>query len=82
MGQLFSFDGNGDPPAVYDIVNWKVNVLGGIDLTSVGIYDASIHSGNPLRFFPTGIIWNVKNNEVKRDIYIYGSKLLVRGHQQ
>ncbi|XP_069816164.1 extracellular calcium-sensing receptor-like [Dendropsophus ebraccatus] len=44
-GQLF-FDENGDPPAVYDIVNWQLSPEGKLQQVKVGSYDTSITSGD------------------------------------
>eukprot|EP00079_Xenopus_tropicalis_P034427 XP_017948198.1 PREDICTED: extracellular calcium-sensing receptor-like [Xenopus tropicalis] len=46
-GQVF-FDANGNPPAVYDIVNWHVNAEGTLEQVTVGSYDLSATDMNIL----------------------------------
>uniref|UniRef100_A0A8C5PCB3 G-protein coupled receptors family 3 profile domain-containing protein n=1 Tax=Leptobrachium leishanense TaxID=445787 RepID=A0A8C5PCB3_9ANUR len=49
-GREVFFDKNGDPPAVYDIVNWQVNADGAMRHVKVGIYDTTRKHGNILVF--------------------------------
>ncbi|XP_068129465.1 extracellular calcium-sensing receptor-like [Hyperolius riggenbachi] len=42
------FDDNGDPPAFYDVVNWKMSMMGSIEQSIVGSYDSSSKDGKPL----------------------------------
>uniref|UniRef100_A0A8C4QIA9 G-protein coupled receptors family 3 profile domain-containing protein n=1 Tax=Eptatretus burgeri TaxID=7764 RepID=A0A8C4QIA9_EPTBU len=62
--QAFRFDKNGDPPAMYDVINWKENIIGGLEFDVVGIYDASTALSEQLLIFSKEIAWNYKNNEV------------------
>uniref|UniRef100_A0A3P9KAK1 G-protein coupled receptors family 3 profile domain-containing protein n=1 Tax=Oryzias latipes TaxID=8090 RepID=A0A3P9KAK1_ORYLA len=41
-GYPVSFDANGDPVAVYELVNWQTGESGNIELVTVGFYDASL----------------------------------------
>ncbi|XP_036070849.1 extracellular calcium-sensing receptor-like [Oryzias melastigma] len=41
-GYSVSFDANGDPVAVYELVNWQKDISGNIELVTVGYYDASL----------------------------------------
>uniref|UniRef100_A0A3P9J7G6 G-protein coupled receptors family 3 profile domain-containing protein n=1 Tax=Oryzias latipes TaxID=8090 RepID=A0A3P9J7G6_ORYLA len=41
-GYPVSFDANGDPVAVYELVNWQKGESGNIELVTVGYYDASL----------------------------------------
>uniref|UniRef100_A0A3B3IEZ8 G-protein coupled receptors family 3 profile domain-containing protein n=1 Tax=Oryzias latipes TaxID=8090 RepID=A0A3B3IEZ8_ORYLA len=41
-GYPVSFDANGDPVAVYELVNWQKGESGNIELVTVGFYDASL----------------------------------------
>uniref|UniRef100_A0A3P9J6P5 Extracellular calcium-sensing receptor-like n=1 Tax=Oryzias latipes TaxID=8090 RepID=A0A3P9J6P5_ORYLA len=41
-GYSVSFDDNGDPVAVYELVNWQKGESGNIELVTVGYYDASL----------------------------------------
>ncbi|XP_056425686.1 extracellular calcium-sensing receptor-like [Hyla sarda] len=54
--QLF-FDENGDPPAVYDVVNWQLSPEGQIQQVTVGSYDTSITSGNVFTINTSYIHW-------------------------
>ncbi|XP_069816422.1 vomeronasal type-2 receptor 26-like [Dendropsophus ebraccatus] len=54
--QLF-FDENGDPPAVYDIVNWQLSPDGKLQQVKVGSYDTSITSGNVFTVNTSYIHW-------------------------
>ncbi|XP_039537769.1 extracellular calcium-sensing receptor-like isoform X1 [Pimephales promelas] len=40
-----SFDANGDPVAIYDLVNWQLQGDGSVDFVTVGQYDASQPKG-------------------------------------
>ncbi|KAM6933296.1 extracellular calcium-sensing receptor-like [Xenentodon cancila] len=40
-GYEVSFDANGDPVAVYELVNWQKSERGVMELVTVGLYDAS-----------------------------------------
>ncbi|XP_075891818.1 extracellular calcium-sensing receptor-like [Nelusetta ayraudi] len=44
-GYDVSFDVNGDPVATYELVNWKKEESGNIELVAVGLYDASLPEG-------------------------------------
>lgn len=41
-GYDVSFDANGDPVAVYELVNWQRSESGVMELVTVGYYDASL----------------------------------------
>ncbi|XP_036441384.1 extracellular calcium-sensing receptor-like [Colossoma macropomum] len=44
-GFQVSFDSNGDPVAVYDLIDWQVNEDGAMDFVTVGHYDSSKPKG-------------------------------------
>ncbi|XP_027900622.1 extracellular calcium-sensing receptor-like [Xiphophorus couchianus] len=48
-GYHVSFDGNGDPVAFYELVNWQKNERGAIEPVTVGFYDASLPEGQKFR---------------------------------
>ncbi|XP_041850786.1 extracellular calcium-sensing receptor-like [Melanotaenia boesemani] len=48
-GYVVSFDANGDPPALYELINWQKNKSGVIELVTVGFYDASMPIGQEFR---------------------------------
>ncbi|XP_056334302.1 extracellular calcium-sensing receptor-like [Danio aesculapii] len=51
-----SFDANGDPVAVYELVNWQLQEDGSIDFVTVGKYDASQSVGQEFSL-NSAIIW-------------------------
>ncbi|XP_056425683.1 extracellular calcium-sensing receptor-like [Hyla sarda] len=54
--QLF-FDENGDPPAVYDIVNWQLSPEGKLQQVTVGSYDTRMTSGNVFTINTSNVHW-------------------------
>ncbi|XP_075956623.1 extracellular calcium-sensing receptor-like [Anarhichas minor] len=44
-GERVHFDGNGDPSATYELVNWQRNQAGDTVFVAVGSYDASLPNG-------------------------------------
>ncbi|CAG6001801.1 unnamed protein product [Menidia menidia] len=48
-GYDVSFDANGDPVAVYELVNWQKTESGDIELVTVGYYDSSLPMGQEFR---------------------------------
>ncbi|XP_039865395.1 vomeronasal type-2 receptor 1-like [Simochromis diagramma] len=44
-GYDVSFDANGDPVAIYELVNWQKSENGMTEIVTVGLYDASRHVG-------------------------------------
>ncbi|CAL8353054.1 unnamed protein product [Lota lota] len=44
-GYHVSFDANGDPVAVYELINWRRNENGGLEFVTVGNYDESLSPG-------------------------------------
>ncbi|XP_069816202.1 extracellular calcium-sensing receptor-like [Dendropsophus ebraccatus] len=61
--QLF-FDENGDPPAVYDIVNWQLSPEGKLQQVKVGSYDTSITSGDVFTINTSHIQWGTGDHRV------------------
>ncbi|XP_069816507.1 extracellular calcium-sensing receptor-like [Dendropsophus ebraccatus] len=61
--QLF-FDENGDPSAVYDIVNWQLSPEGKLQQVKVGSYDTSITSGDVFTINTSHIQWGTGNLRV------------------
>ena len=52
------FDKNGDPPAVYEIVNWQKNKERALDFKVVGIFDSSYPQEQQLSFLSRDMVWN------------------------
>ena len=44
-GYHVSFDANGDPVAMYELVNWQKSKSGSFEVVTVGHYDASLPVG-------------------------------------
>ncbi|XP_024132794.2 extracellular calcium-sensing receptor, partial [Oryzias melastigma] len=55
-GYSVSFDANGDPVAIYELVNWQKGESGNIELVTVGYYDAS-ESINKEFHINTNLTW-------------------------
>ncbi|XP_005952570.1 extracellular calcium-sensing receptor-like, partial [Haplochromis burtoni] len=45
-GYGVSFNANGDPVAIYELVNWQTSETGKTELVTVGLYDASLPEGH------------------------------------
>uniref|UniRef100_A0A3B4G053 Extracellular calcium-sensing receptor-like n=1 Tax=Pundamilia nyererei TaxID=303518 RepID=A0A3B4G053_9CICH len=45
-GYGVSFNANGDPVAIYELVNWQKSETGKTELVTVGLYDASLPEGH------------------------------------
>ncbi|XP_043558920.1 extracellular calcium-sensing receptor-like [Chiloscyllium plagiosum] len=58
LGDEVRFNANGDPLAVYDLLNWQVDSNGNIKYVKVGQYDASAETENQLVIQENAIIWN------------------------
>ncbi|XP_069816457.1 extracellular calcium-sensing receptor-like [Dendropsophus ebraccatus] len=69
--QLF-FDENGDPPAVYDIVNWQLSPEGKLRQVKVGSYDTSTTSGDVFTINTSHIQWGVKHHGVPLSVCSLG----------
>ncbi|OCT59486.1 hypothetical protein XELAEV_18000908mg [Xenopus laevis] len=61
--QIF-FDAKGNPPAVYDIVNWHVSTKGTLEHVTVGRYDLNAPDGKVFNVDSTGIMWPNNNTQV------------------
>uniref|UniRef100_A0AAX7V0J9 G-protein coupled receptors family 3 profile domain-containing protein n=1 Tax=Astatotilapia calliptera TaxID=8154 RepID=A0AAX7V0J9_ASTCA len=55
-GYDVSFDTNGDPVAIYELVNWQKTMAGITDIVTVGLYDASLPEGQEFQI-NKNIIW-------------------------
>ncbi|OCT90673.1 hypothetical protein XELAEV_18019290mg [Xenopus laevis] len=59
-GNQVSFDERGNPPAVYDIMNWHLTSKGTLEQVTVGKYDLSAPNGKTLNIDNGGIDWASK----------------------
>ncbi|XP_069816369.1 vomeronasal type-2 receptor 1-like [Dendropsophus ebraccatus] len=62
-GRQIFFDENGDPPAVYDIVNWQLSPEGQLQQIKKGSYDTSVSSRNVFTINTSHIQWGTINHE-------------------
>ncbi|MBN3294726.1 CASR protein, partial [Polypterus senegalus] len=58
LGEKITFDENGDPPAVYDIVNWQLDADGSVMIKNIGLFDESAGVGKELDLNKESIFWN------------------------
>ncbi|XP_041441588.1 extracellular calcium-sensing receptor [Xenopus laevis] len=76
------FDKYGNPPAVYDIVNWQVGSDGSIKHVKVGSYDTLNSSGDIFSLDTSSLSWGTVNQETPRSVCSYncpiGFKKLIR----
>nr|XP_040048530.1 extracellular calcium-sensing receptor [Gasterosteus aculeatus aculeatus] len=56
-GERVNFDVNGDPTAIYELVNWQRNQAGDIKFVAVGSYEASIPNGEQLIMNEQSTTW-------------------------
>lgn len=68
-GENVYFDENGDPAAIYELVNWQRNPAGDVVFTTVGKYDASHPDGNQLTMNGVNITWAAESVEVETNEY-------------
>ncbi|XP_063302476.1 extracellular calcium-sensing receptor-like [Pelobates fuscus] len=61
-GREIYFDNNGDPPAVYDIVNWQLCPNGAMKYTKVGSYDMAL--AQVFTVNTSAILWTSKEQQV------------------
>ncbi|XP_038818061.1 extracellular calcium-sensing receptor-like [Salvelinus namaycush] len=59
FGDETKFDVNGDPVAVYDLVNWQLGAEGQVEFVTVGRFDETTSLGRKKLYIQkTDIIWN------------------------
>uniref|UniRef100_A0A6I8RTL9 G-protein coupled receptors family 3 profile domain-containing protein n=1 Tax=Xenopus tropicalis TaxID=8364 RepID=A0A6I8RTL9_XENTR len=63
-GSRVFFDAKGNPPAIYDIVNWRLGAKGTAEQVTVGSYDLSAPDGKTLNVDRTKIIWINGNAQI------------------
>ncbi|XP_053575474.1 vomeronasal type-2 receptor 26-like [Bombina bombina] len=56
-GREVFFDKNGDPPALYDIVNWQLAANGMMQHKTVGSYDTSLVADKRLIINASAVMW-------------------------
>uniref|UniRef100_UPI00358E6E3C extracellular calcium-sensing receptor-like n=1 Tax=Myxine glutinosa TaxID=7769 RepID=UPI00358E6E3C len=83
VGEQISFDENGDPPAVYDIVSWQVDASGTLSFPIVGSFDSSASPEKKLHIDTSGIFWTAQRhiqvpNSVCNEHCVHGTRKIVR----
>ncbi|KAG7453763.1 extracellular calcium-sensing receptor-like [Solea senegalensis] len=63
FGDEIKFDENGDPAAMYDLVNWQLAANGGMEITTVGTFD-EMSGKQELQIQEQNIIWNGNRTKV------------------
>ncbi|OCT59483.1 hypothetical protein XELAEV_18000905mg [Xenopus laevis] len=64
----FFFHENGDPTAIYDIINWQFRPLGKIQQVKVGSYDMGATTGNIFSVNISALNWSTGQKEVPQSI--------------
>ncbi|XP_043935093.1 extracellular calcium-sensing receptor-like [Protopterus annectens] len=62
--KAFFFDANGDPPAVYSVLNWQVTGEGTARYTEVGLFDSSASADEDLSINNSMIVWNGAERQI------------------
>lgn len=64
-GDEMKFDENGDPAAVYELLNWQLR-NGGVEYVTVGKYEQTATPGKPrLHIQEHNIVWNGNRSKVQ-----------------
>uniref|UniRef100_F6QQ52 G-protein coupled receptors family 3 profile domain-containing protein n=2 Tax=Xenopus tropicalis TaxID=8364 RepID=F6QQ52_XENTR len=74
-GSQVFFDAKGNPPPIYDIVNWCASDNGILEPATVGSYDLNAPDGKTLTIDTVGITWN--SNETQFTFLKLGLNLYV-----
>lgn len=65
FGDEIQFDENGDPAAVYDLINWQLRPTGDIEFVKIGKFDETSTSGKQkLQIQEERIVWNDNQTQV------------------
>ncbi|KAM5170522.1 extracellular calcium-sensing receptor-like [Mantella aurantiaca] len=67
-GRELYFDKNGDPPAVYDIVNWQLTPQGAIKQVKIGSFDSKAPSGGVFIINSSAMLWPGSDQEVPSSV--------------
>ncbi|XP_029435592.1 extracellular calcium-sensing receptor-like [Rhinatrema bivittatum] len=68
MGEEIYFDNKGNPPAVFDIINWHLQADGTIQDVKVGSFDSRAPGGQELSIDISAIRWHTRHLEVPRSV--------------
>ncbi|KAM4749218.1 extracellular calcium-sensing receptor-like [Rhinophrynus dorsalis] len=67
-GREVFFDINGDPPALYDIVNWQLGPDGTMKQIKVGSYDTAAADGNVFMINTSAIRWTSGQGQIPSSV--------------
>ncbi|XP_066566545.1 extracellular calcium-sensing receptor-like [Amia ocellicauda] len=67
-GDWVYFDANGDPVAIYELVNWQLNGEGKSEFVTVGFYDASAPEGQTFRMKGKNITWTGGQSKIPQSV--------------
>ncbi|XP_029435606.1 extracellular calcium-sensing receptor-like [Rhinatrema bivittatum] len=68
LGEEMYYDSIGNPPAVYDIINWQLKPDGAISYVKVGSFDSRAPKGQELSINISAIWWNRQRAEIPRSV--------------
>ncbi|XP_029435605.1 extracellular calcium-sensing receptor-like [Rhinatrema bivittatum] len=68
MGEEMYYDSSGNPPTVYDIVNWHPQPDNTIHYVKVGSFDSRASKGQELTINNSAIWWNTQSTKVPRSV--------------
>lgn len=65
FGDEIKFNDNGDPAAVYDLINWQLTPSGDMEFVTVGKFDEQTADGRKnLHIEEEKIVWNGNKSQV------------------
>ncbi|XP_069057873.1 vomeronasal type-2 receptor 26-like [Pleurodeles waltl] len=67
-GEKQFFDQNGDPPALYDILNWQLLPDGTTQYVKIGTFDSSLTEHQPITVNDSAIVWSRGYTELPRSV--------------
>ncbi|XP_064158915.1 extracellular calcium-sensing receptor-like [Anguilla rostrata] len=68
FGEETKFDENGDPVAMYDLINWQITVNGTVEFVTVGRFDGTLSLSNKLEIYEEIIVWNGQQKQVPQSV--------------
>ncbi|XP_039608544.1 extracellular calcium-sensing receptor-like [Polypterus senegalus] len=67
-GDRVAFDENGDPVAVFDVINWQKNAEGKVISKTIGVFDESAALGHQLSLKEEDIFWNFEFGTIPESV--------------
>ncbi|XP_053176542.1 extracellular calcium-sensing receptor-like [Scomber japonicus] len=64
FGDEIKFDENGDPAAMYDLINWQLRPIGEIEFVTIGKFDETTIGKQKLQIQEQNIVWNGNRTNV------------------